>query len=173
MNAPPLEQPPVRGRALRRLGLVTTPEVLPGNRVDLLVNGADYFPALLEAIEGAARSVFIETYIFADDNIGQRVTDALAAAAGRGVDVRLVIDGFGGGWTRADVLRIMKDSRIGSYGAIGIALTLLLKFSALSALLAAASASTFCLTLLAGHGVSRLASTAGRRASEFSAQRAA
>ena len=69
------------------------------------------------------------------------------------------IDGFGGGWLREDVLRIMKDSRIGSYGAIGIGLALLLKFSALSSLLAVSPASTFCVVLLAGHGVSRLAST--------------
>ena len=69
------------------------------------------------------------------------------------------IDGFGGGWTRAQVLSIMKDSRIGSYGAIGISMALLLKFSALSALLAVLPASTFCVVLLAGHGVSRLAST--------------
>lgn len=40
-------------------------------------------------------------------------------------------DGFGGGWTKADVLRIMKDSRIGSYGAIGIGVLLLTKWNAL------------------------------------------
>ncbi|HTJ96106.1 MAG TPA: adenosylcobinamide-GDP ribazoletransferase [Rhodocyclaceae bacterium] len=40
-------------------------------------------------------------------------------------------DGFGGGWSKADVLRIMKDSRIGSYGAIGIGFLLLLKWNAL------------------------------------------
>jgi len=39
----------------------------------------------------------IETYIFADDNIGHRIADALAAAGSRGVEVRLLIDGFGGG----------------------------------------------------------------------------
>lgn len=70
------------------------------------------------------------------------------------------IDGLGGGWTRADVLRIMKDSRIGSYGAIGIGMVLLLKFSALSQLLAVLPAPTFAAALVAGHAVSRLASTA-------------
>jgi len=68
------------------------------------------------------------------------------------------IDGFGGGWTRADVLAIMKDSRIGSYGAIGIGLALLLKFSLLSALLGAVPpAPTFVAVLIAGHSVSRFA----------------
>ncbi len=70
------------------------------------------------------------------------------------------IDGLGGGWTRADVLRIMKDSRIGSYGAIGIGMALLLKFSALDHLLAVLPAPTFAAVLVAGHAVSRLASTA-------------
>lgn len=70
------------------------------------------------------------------------------------------IDGFGGGWTREDVLAIMKDSRIGSYGAIGIGLALLLKFSALGELLAVLPEPTFAAALIAGHAVSRLASSA-------------
>jgi adenosylcobinamide-GDP ribazoletransferase len=65
------------------------------------------------------------------------------------------IDGLGGGWTREDVLRIMKDSRIGSYGAIGIALALLAKFEALAAL----PATSLFAALVAGHAVSRFAST--------------
>jgi adenosylcobinamide-GDP ribazoletransferase len=65
------------------------------------------------------------------------------------------IDGFGGGWTREQVLAIMKDSRIGSYGAIGIGLALLAKFEALSALPAA----TLFAALVAGHAASRFAST--------------
>ncbi len=69
------------------------------------------------------------------------------------------IDGLGGGRTREDALAIMKDSRIGSYGAIGIGLALLLKFSLLEALLAVTPAPTFALLLIAAHGVSRFAST--------------
>ena len=84
-------------RPPRRFGLRVEPRVYTGNRVQLLVNGADYFPALLAAIENAARVVYLETYIFADDDIGRRVIEALTAAAERGVEVRLVIDGFGGG----------------------------------------------------------------------------
>jgi len=71
--------------------------VYGGNRVRLLINGEQYFPELLAAIDAARRLIEIETYIYADDNIGHRVTEALAAAAIRGVEVRLLIDGFGGG----------------------------------------------------------------------------
>ena len=66
-----------------------------GNRVTLLRNGAELFPALVAAIDVAADDVRIETYIFADDPAGRAVGDALKRAAGRGVQVRLLIDGFG------------------------------------------------------------------------------
>jgi len=92
MNASPAAR--ALGRTLR---LAAPAVVYGGNRVRLLVNGEQYFPALLSAIENARRVIEIETYIFAEDNIGLRVMFALAAAAGRGVEVRLLIDGFGGG----------------------------------------------------------------------------
>jgi len=43
-------------------------------------------------------------------------------------------DGFGGGWSKDDILRIMKDSRVGSYGVAGLVLVMGLKVAALSAL---------------------------------------
>jgi cardiolipin synthase len=73
------------------------PLITAGNRIALLVNGDAYFPELLAAIDGARRSVHLETYIFADDRIGARMLAALAAAAARGVEVRVLVDGFGGG----------------------------------------------------------------------------
>lgn len=61
----------------------------------LLRSGAEYFPALIAAIDAATREIHLETYIFADDVTGRAVADALVRAAGRGVTVRVVIDGFG------------------------------------------------------------------------------
>jgi len=66
-----------------------------GNSVTLLRNGAEYFPRLLDAIALAERELWLETYIFADDETGGRVADALIAAAGRGVSVRVLVDGWG------------------------------------------------------------------------------
>ncbi len=60
-------------------------------------------------------------------------------------------DGLGGGHERERVLQIMKDSRIGAYGAMALGLAFLLKFATLSAM----SAHTVLLALLAGHTVSR------------------
>jgi cardiolipin synthase len=66
-----------------------------GNRLTLLRNGEQYFPALVRAIDGAREEVLLESYIYADDETGSLVTDALARAASRGVRVRVLIDGFG------------------------------------------------------------------------------
>src|SRR5258706_7125372 len=66
-----------------------------GNRLTLLRNGEQYFPALVGAVEAARLEVFLESYIYADDETGSLVTDALARAAARGVRVRLLVDGFG------------------------------------------------------------------------------
>jgi cardiolipin synthase A/B len=70
-------------------------EYRAGNRITLLRCGAEYFPALEAAIDAAARDVYLETYIFADDASGRRIADALVRAAQRGIRVRVVVDGFG------------------------------------------------------------------------------
>ena len=92
-----LESPPARRaqRAFQKLSTGTRPVVYGGNRIELLRNGAEYFPRLLAAIDAATQSIHIEVYIFELDDIGQKVSDALAAAAHRGVAVHLLIDGFG------------------------------------------------------------------------------
>ncbi|HYG54350.1 MAG TPA: cardiolipin synthase ClsB [Burkholderiales bacterium] len=66
-----------------------------GNRLTLLRNGEEYFPALAAAIDAARAEVFLESYIYADDQTGAFVTEALARAAERGVRVHLLVDGFG------------------------------------------------------------------------------
>lgn len=66
-----------------------------GNQLRLLCNGAQYFPALLEAIESARHEVHIESYIYEFDEVGEAVAQALIAAAARGVVVKLHLDGFG------------------------------------------------------------------------------
>lgn len=70
-------------------------QFLPGNAITLLRSGAEYFPALATAIASARREIHLETYIFADDPTGRRITDALVQAVARGVTARVVIDGFG------------------------------------------------------------------------------
>jgi len=72
-----------------------TLEFLGGNKLQLLTNGGAYFPALEQAIDAAQSEIYLETYIFADDNTGRRIGGALARAAARGVSVHVLVDGFG------------------------------------------------------------------------------
>ncbi|HWQ38711.1 MAG TPA: cardiolipin synthase ClsB [Burkholderiales bacterium] len=69
--------------------------VRPGNRIRLLESGAEYFPELERAIDSAEREIYLETYIYEADETGYRIADALIRAARRGVDVHVLIDGFG------------------------------------------------------------------------------
>ncbi len=82
------------GRALSRHALIG------GNQVEPLFNGEQAYPAMLEAIEGARERVCLTTYILDDDRTGQAFCKALAAAAGRGVSVRVLIDGVGEWYSR-------------------------------------------------------------------------
>lgn len=66
-----------------------------GHRVELLKCGAEFFPALLNAIDASHREVRLETYIFRFDATGESVAAALERAAQRGVAVYLVMDGIG------------------------------------------------------------------------------
>jgi adenosylcobinamide-GDP ribazoletransferase len=69
-------------------------------------------------------------------------------------------DGFGGGWDKSQVLAIMKDSRVGSYGVIGLGLALLLKWNALVEIDAELEPPGLVIALLAAHAVSRMAALA-------------
>lgn len=66
-----------------------------GNRLTLLAEGPKRFEALIALIENARESLRILYYIFLDDASSGRVRDALIAAAARGVEVRMLVDGFG------------------------------------------------------------------------------
>ena len=65
------------------------------NQLLLLKNGAEYFPRLCADIDAAQHSIYLETYIFAADETGRMVADALRRAAARGVVVRMLLDGYG------------------------------------------------------------------------------
>ena len=66
-----------------------------GNEVRLLTGGDELFPAMCAAIAQARHDVWLATYIFHDDAAARAVAEALCAAAQRGVQVQVVVDGFG------------------------------------------------------------------------------
>jgi cardiolipin synthase A/B len=67
------------------------------NDVTLLESGTAFFPALVAAIDAARYDILFETYIWAEDAVGDQVRDALIRAAQRGVKVRVIVDWFGTG----------------------------------------------------------------------------
>ena len=68
---------------------------VPGNRIQLLRAGAEYFPQLEAACDAARHEIYLETYIYEADVTGRRIAAALSRAAQRGVNVQVLVDGFG------------------------------------------------------------------------------
>jgi len=97
----------------RSMGVLLGPPLAPGNRVDALVNGDRIFPAMLEAIRGAKRSITFESYIYWKGDIGKRFADALAERARAGVKVRVLLDWAGSHRMDQDTL-----NQIGGAGGV-------------------------------------------------------
>ncbi len=87
--------PSLRLLAGQALSRAAGAPLVAGNRIKLLRDATENYPAWLDAIEGASRSITIDSYILADDAVGNRFADALGAAASRGVTVRLLQDWLG------------------------------------------------------------------------------
>ena len=68
---------------------------VPGNHFELLENGEEFFPRVFDAIAQARREVMLETFILFEDKIGQALHAVLLDAAKRGVQVHVLVDGFG------------------------------------------------------------------------------
>ena len=68
---------------------------IAGNKLELIETGEERLRTLLAVIAGARSSLRMLMYMFDPDDAGEAVRDAMAAAADRGVEVKLIIDGFG------------------------------------------------------------------------------
>ena len=90
------EKPEQRG-VMRLAAQVGNTDPDGGNDVQVLVGAPRTYEAMLDAIEAAKDHIHLEYYIIRWDDSGRRFRDALAAAARRGVRVRVLVDGFGSG----------------------------------------------------------------------------
>jgi len=82
------------------------------NAIETYQNGDEAYPPMLAAIELATRSIGLTSYILATDETGMRFIKALTAAKHRGVEVRVIIDGIGGGWIFSSAYRALKRAGV-------------------------------------------------------------
>jgi cardiolipin synthase len=83
-----------------------------GNQVDSLVNGDQIFPAMLEAIGDARRTIDLLTFVYWRGGIGTRFAEALADKAGSGVRVRVLLDAWGASSIDPDLVSKMEDAGV-------------------------------------------------------------
>jgi cardiolipin synthase len=107
--------PPERrhlGALARATAKILSRPLLPGNRVDMLVDGDTAYPAMLAAIARARHSVTLGTYIFDRDEAGLAFVRALGEATRRGVEVRVLIDATGTRYSWPSILGALQRAGV-------------------------------------------------------------
>ncbi len=98
---------------LMHLGASVTGRPLQtGNAIRPLVDGDEAYPAMLEAIAGATTSIALMSYIFDADRVGRKFLDALSAAQGRGVAVRVLVDDVGARYSRPGMPTLLEHAGV-------------------------------------------------------------
>ena len=96
----------------RAMGELLGPGLLEGNLVDVLLNGDEIFPAMLQAIRGAKKTITFETFIYWSGSIGKEFADALAERGRAGVKVHVLLDWVGTNKMDASQLALMERAGI-------------------------------------------------------------
>ena len=100
-------------KSLHRLGNeINRNYLLKGNRIRLLSSGDETYPAMLEAIGSAQKSILMQSYIFDHDGIGVRIAQALIDAKDRGVEVRVLIDAVGSRYSKPPITRMLEKGGV-------------------------------------------------------------
>jgi cardiolipin synthase len=94
------------------VGRITGAQTEPGTVVAVLECGDEAYPRMLAAIDAASCSVALSTFIFRTDAAGLPFIDALARAHRRGVAVRVLIDGFGGGFLTSRAYHRLREAGV-------------------------------------------------------------
>ena len=97
---------------LRSMGHLIGPSILASNDVSALINGNQIFPAMLESIRNARKSIDLETYIYWSGDIGQQFAEALAERARAGVKVHVLIDWVGSRKVDSRDLQLMREAGV-------------------------------------------------------------
>jgi cardiolipin synthase A/B len=99
-------------RFLRSMGSLLGPPIVPGNRVTALCNGDEIFPAMLEAIRGAATTICFETFIYWSGSIGREFAEALSERARGGVKIHVMLDWVGANRIDESLVELMTDAGV-------------------------------------------------------------
>lgn len=94
----------------REMSVMLGPAIVPGNRVEDLHNGDQIFPAMLQAIRAAHKTITFETYIYWSGGIGKELAEALAERARAGVTVSVLLDWVGSLKMDEALIQLMKDA---------------------------------------------------------------
>jgi cardiolipin synthase len=100
------------GQFARSIGHLLGPPIVSGNRVTALHNGDEIFPAMLEAIRGAEKTITFETYIYWEGKIANEFSEALAERAEAGVKVHVLLDWLGSKKVNQELIEKMRQSGI-------------------------------------------------------------
>lgn len=84
----------------------------PGNRLEILNNGDEFYPSMLQAIEQAEYSITMEQYIHWEGEIGRRFAEAFARSAQRGVSVKLLLDSVGSATIGKGILATLEKAQV-------------------------------------------------------------
>jgi adenosylcobinamide-GDP ribazoletransferase len=125
---------------------------------EYLTKSARYFPLVGIIVGGIGGLVYyLSAFIFPHSIslILSMTSTILATGAFHEDGLADMCDGFGGGWTKENILRIMKDSRVGTYGMVGLVFVLALKFACLFQV----DPKIIPFVLIAGHALSRYAAS--------------
>ncbi|MEX3973378.1 cardiolipin synthase [Paraburkholderia caribensis] len=95
---------------IRSMGLLLGPPVTSGNRFEVLVNGDEIFPSMLEGIASAQKTITFETFIYWSGAIGEQIARALSEKARAGVAVHVLLDWVGSQKMDRHYLQMLKDA---------------------------------------------------------------
>lgn len=90
-------------------------QISVGNKIDVLIDGENAFPVIIEALKNAKETIHLEYYIIRNDNIGNQIKDILIEKAKEGVKIRLIYDDFGSKAIRGTYVEELQDAGVEVY----------------------------------------------------------
>ena len=85
------------------------------NKAELLINGEEKFPAVLEALRNAKHHIHIEYYIYEDDEIGRAIEEIMIEKAKEGIEVRFIYDDFGSASIRKSLVKRLRNNGVKAF----------------------------------------------------------